>query len=184
MTYLKMKKRIGKMWTMAKLSELGNHGEQTGACVAISQEFEENMPNVAVHSAALAIDGVRLLAGSRLSLCGAVASKEPKSKSKENIPIESGFFYSNIKDIDDSVKAALVQMWSACCCNAIRCPVKTTSSEEDKERQDACSMWLEKLVPVSVHWCRGFTVCAHGSSTEKERAEVEFDCMYALGLTC
>lgn len=141
---------IGKLWTVGKL--LSMHGENDAEASTVRQLID-NESNIAVHSAAVAFDGARLLLGSNASLCGYEVSVpsgfEGEDEEKSHFSTqESGFLYDNIRDIDDSVKGCIAKAWAACGCFALRSLVRAVSNESDEEKKKAYSTWIEKLVPL------------------------------------
>jgi hypothetical protein len=129
---------IGKLWTVGSLPYSGTD---------LMSEVKAGIPELGVNSAALAIDGACLLLGSGLSLCG--IALESTGKIERLPPVEFGFFYDNLLDIDDSVKASLAKTWAACGCSAVRFLSKSIKSEDtDRERREVCVLWLRKMVPL------------------------------------
>jgi hypothetical protein len=107
---------------------------------------------IAIHSAAVAMDGSRLLLGSGFSLCGVPNEESANGKEEESsadCQTHGGFLYGNIKDIDDSVKSTLASSWSPCGANALSILVDILSSKEDTdESHSSCLTWLKSLVPL------------------------------------
>jgi hypothetical protein len=112
----------------------------------VAKELVESETDIAVHSAAIAIDGARLLLGSQLTLAGQPLSEED---GRGTITCDSGFLYESIDDIDDAVKASLVTVWSSCASNALRSLIAgATQVESGQERRDGCVVWIKNIVPM------------------------------------
>ena len=127
--------RIGKLWTLENIPL-----EDT----EIKSLVEVDESEIGAHAAALAIDGASLLLSSGYSLCGSKINQDQS----QNGPVESGFFYDHITDIDDSVKAALVEKWASFASLAVTSLSKTISETDlPSERRDACEVWLCKIIP-------------------------------------
>jgi hypothetical protein len=137
--------RIAKVWTAGKLL-LDSGDGRPDYLRDVAKELVENETDIAVHSAAIAIDGARLLLGSQLSLAGQPLSEED---GRRDIPSDCAFLYKSMDDIDDAVKASLVTVWSSCASNALRSLIAgATKDENDEERRDACAGWIKKIVPL------------------------------------
>lgn len=124
--------RIGKLWTVGNIplddpdimSMLGPGKKELG-----------------VYSAAIAIEGTRLLIASNLSLCGS-ANDSPEIE----LSCQAGFLYRHVDDIDDFVKGALAKKWAACAANAV--VFLSGSIEPGSEDQSEIEMWLRKTVSL------------------------------------
>lgn len=140
--------KIAKVWTAGKLL-LDNGDNRPEYLRDVTKELVGNVGNetdIAVHSAAIAIDGARLLLGSQFCLAGQPLSEED---GRSSIPCDCGFLYQSIDDIDDAVKAALVTVWSSCASNALRSLIAgATQDESDQERRDGCVVWIKNIVPL------------------------------------
>ena len=171
---------IGKVWTSGKLLLMRNMSETKAKTM---KNLVEDERGLAVHSAAIAFDGARLLLGEGVSLCGSKATED--SSVPKNI---KGFLYENIRDVDNSVKAAMVKTWSSCGCFALRSLYSLTSSETELTNKQACSVWVKQLVSLVL---AGLSDClASFSGTEAfqgpgwcksvESSEVAVDCLHSL----
>lgn len=133
--------RIGKVWTAGKLlSEEGKHDN--------IRKLVEDEASLAVYSAAIAFDGARLLLGAGTSLCGFVTVNGGEDENQPTMSNKRGFLYDNILDIDDSVKAAMVNTWSSCGFFALQTLIRSAASESDATKKEANLVWVKKLVPL------------------------------------
>jgi hypothetical protein len=147
--------RIGKLWSLGILPSF------------ILKEMKASESEVGVHATALAIDGACLLLGSGLSLCG------NSTDNKADPQIESGFFYQDIIDIDNSVRASLVKTWAANLCNGMNFLTKYISSDGNAtEKRIACLAWLEKAVPLLFLGLRD--AIAELSSSKAKKRDVDW----------
>lgn len=173
-------KKIGLVWTSGKLLLMRNMSE---AKANTMKKLVEDEAGLAVHSAAIAFDGARLLLGEGVSLCGSKAKEE--SNVPENV---KGFLYENIRDVDNSVKAAMVKTWSSCGCFALRSLYSLISSETEVTNEQACSLWVKQLVSLML---AGLSDCLSsfsgteafqgpGWSKTVESSEVAVDCLHSL----
>eukprot|EP00521_Asterionellopsis_glacialis_P009648 CAMPEP_0195286862 /NCGR_PEP_ID=MMETSP0707-20130614/4165_1 /TAXON_ID=33640 /ORGANISM="Asterionellopsis glacialis, Strain CCMP134" /LENGTH=603 /DNA_ID=CAMNT_0040346559 /DNA_START=88 /DNA_END=1896 /DNA_ORIENTATION=- len=138
--------RIGKLWTLSKIQALVDKSMTADAVVAPFNAFLNDLhKEVGVHSAAIALDGARLLRGNKLTLCG---SSNAQSGSMD-IPFEAGLTYANIQNIDDVTKASIVQAWPSCASSAVSFLLNSMNNEKvDKGTIDDCQLWLDQLVPI------------------------------------
>jgi hypothetical protein len=144
-TRVSMLAKIGKVWTTGKLLLDSGDGRPDFLRV-VATELVGNETDIAVHSAAIAIDGARLLLGSQFSLAGQPLSEED---GRRTISCDCGFLYQSIDDIDDAVKATLVTVWSSCASNALRPLIAgATQVNSDQERRDGCVVWIKNIVPL------------------------------------
>jgi hypothetical protein len=111
----------------------------------VSSMLEPDRLCIGIHSAALAIDGARLLLGSNLTLC-ARSIREMKA----DICVGSTTFFSfrDIVDIDDYVKAALVSTWAANARSSVEFLADAIRKERiGREERETCEEWLKLVVP-------------------------------------
>ena len=127
--------RIGKIWTLGVIPP------------EYLTEVNAREDELGVHSAALALDGAYLLSRSGLSLCGDPfphGVDEPSSRASK-----CGFLFRNDINIDDSVRAALVKTWASNCCTGAKFLTKYLGSgDASPKKREACSAWLNTLVPL------------------------------------
>jgi hypothetical protein len=144
-TRVSMLAKIAKVWTAGKLL-LDSGDDRPDYLCDVAKELVENETDIAVHSAAIAIDGARLLLGSQFSLAGQPLSEED---GRRTITCDCGFLYQSMDDIDDAVKASLVTVWSSCASNALRSLIRgATQVESGEERRDGCVVWIKYIVPL------------------------------------
>lgn len=136
--------RIGSIWTVGSLLIVRKTDLGLGYLEQVSNDLIKDELNVAVHSAAAAVDGCRLLYTSNLSLVGLPCdAKETRNAH------ECGFHYRNDEDLDESVKELLARTWSSCSIAALKPLLEACISEEsDQERRKMCSSWMKVLLPV------------------------------------
>ena len=80
---------------------------------SLGKDLVEDDLGLAIHSAACAFDGCRLLHSAQLSLVGQMSVSQ-------HYVSECGFHYQNDTDIDDAVKEILVRSWSSCASRAVK----------------------------------------------------------------
>lgn len=137
--------RICRVWTAGSLL-LGNSDEHPEYLRQAAADLVKNDTDMAVHSAAIAIDGARLLLRSKLSLIGRPLSDDD---ARRGVSSECGFLYSNADDIDDNVKSALVTVWSSCASASMRPLLEYASRDEgDDKKREQCTVWVQKLIPL------------------------------------
>lgn len=186
--------RMGKLWTASKLVTMHRSNE---AAAMAAKGLMENESDVAVHCAAVAFDGSRLLLGSDLTLCGFMNDSAGFGDESKPLTLESdrdasmldvGFNYTNIDSIDESVKACMVKSWSACACFALRSLNAHMYTETDHKRKKACSEWVNKLIPLvfaglndalSAFECRRASK-ANGWPNGIDTSEVAVNCLYGI----
>lgn len=105
---------------------------------------------VAVHSAAVAMDGARLLVQSGFTLCGLPNERVGDGEdSSSTCAVQGGILYGNINDINECVKTTITSAWACCGANALCTLVEILNSkQETQERLSSCLTWLKKLVPL------------------------------------
>jgi hypothetical protein len=129
--------KIGKLWSLGSL--------WSGNATLITSMLEPGKDEIGMTSAALAIDGARLLLGSGLSLVGSYADD---SGAQGNMA-DSGFSYDHICDVDISVKSAMAKSWAACASLGVSFLCETIIEKRAlSDRGDAILVWLKKLVPL------------------------------------
>jgi hypothetical protein len=124
--------QIGKLWTLGNIPL--NDPE-------INKLLEADKESLGVHCAALTIDGARLLLASKMSLSG-----KTKESDESQLSCQYGITYGHIDDIDDFVKAALVEKWAACGSIAVTLLADAISADSDKKAE--CIVWLQNIVPL------------------------------------
>jgi hypothetical protein len=136
---------FGKLWTAGKI--LVGNGEQSTLLETVARDLitdEAGLTGLAIHSAAAALDGVRLLRCTSLSLAGRRCIGE-----QEAAPC--GFIYRNQEDMDESVKALLITRWSSFASCALRPLLAAVSSGSSEQKVvDDCSSWLRVIVPLLI----------------------------------
>lgn len=158
--------KIGKVWTSGKLGLTSGGVGRPEYMHVVAQALVTNDVAMAVNSAAIAIDGIRLLLGSGLSLAG---KSLPEDDARKTIECESGIFYGNLTDINDTVKALLAKTWSSCASNALRPLLATVELTDcDQERRDACAEWIKTLIPILFAGVRD----AHGANMKSNGQEI------------
>ena len=135
--------RIFKLATTARISILvdGGHLSKQVASFVFDEVKPYNV-SVGVHCAAVAIDGARMLGGSRLSLCG----HEDEDQS-EPVDATAGLTYGQINDLDPGVKAAYIAAWSPCLCYAVM--QFSQPDLDDDDMRSSCNEWLKALMPIA-----------------------------------
>jgi len=138
--------RIGKVWTLSKIQALVDNSMLADAVVAPFNAFLKDLhKEVGVHSAAIALDGARLLRGNKMTLCGSSSAQSGSI----DIPFEAGLTYANIQNIDDLTKASIVQAWPSCASSAVPFLLNAMNNEKaDKGTIGDCQLWLDQLVPI------------------------------------
>ena len=129
--------QIGKIWMFGNLpleiEEISRLVEPDNACIG-------------AHAAALAIDGARLLHQSMLSLSGQPVGE---ARSQTDNGGSCFFSFSDIFDIDDYSKAALVKTWASNAKLSVELLFDAIDSGESSEIEvSACLEWLELLIPL------------------------------------
>ena len=141
---------LGRLWTLGKLRAFLEDGILCEAvATALLDEMSSCRSGAAAYSAAIAIDGARLLRGTGLSLRGVELNADADESSMGDLPNDAGFLFDDYNDLDGMVKAVLVQAWPACACNAMfnLIDILQDADASDSERA-ACAIWLEKLIPI------------------------------------
>lgn len=107
---------------------------------------------LAVHAAAIAVDGARFLLGNRLSLGG--RRLLDKGGRRISAP-KSGYLHSNLDDVSELVKGLLIRSWSTCACystgpllNADSRGSSDGDAHDEAKRQDESLKWLAIVVPL------------------------------------
>jgi len=139
--------RVGSIWTAGKFLLPRGTEDYAPIFESVGKELIPDNLGLAIHSAACAVDGCRLLRSSKLSLVGLPIlpdqSNAPKNK--------GGFLFQNETDIDDSVKELLVRTWSSCGSRALKPLVETMESHpDDQDRCEMCKTWIEKIVSLLI----------------------------------
>ncbi|KAL3915111.1 MAG: hypothetical protein SGILL_005800, partial [Bacillariaceae sp.] len=126
--------QIGKVWSV------GNLPMEDPEVLAM---LEADVASLGVHSAAVALDGARLLLSNNMTLVGVPSKQSTESK--------IGFFlFGDITEIDDYVKSALVKTWANCLESAVKFLGKAiVTSDTDASISEACSKWLKVVVPFA-----------------------------------
>jgi hypothetical protein len=154
---------IGKLWMSGKV--LTQHTDPSLG--KVSDELIKDKFGLAIHSAAAAIDGARLLTESKVSLVGL-----PVALSDDicEVPKFGFFLFRRVDIIDKSVKEILVQYWASLAKSSLT-PLlaELSSSETNAETKDICLSWLRVLIPLIVQG--GFDAMA------ALEANVQGDCL-------
>lgn len=162
---------LGKLWSLGRLRGFAEDKFlPESVWEALVDEISSCPAEVAAYSAAVALDGSRLLRGSGLSLAG-IACDE--SDSKTEIEFDSGFLFDDMQDLDDLVKTAMVKAWPACACNAMFSLIGILQLDDtDDERRVACSKWLDALTPIIFAALRdSFAIISRKSSEEQRQLD-------------
>ena len=140
--------RVGKIWTSGRFLLAHATNEQTECFESVASDLISDDFGLAIHSAACAIDGCRLLLSSNLSLVG----RTLPSSMQDRPELDCGFQYQNEADIDDAVKELLVRTWSSCGSRAVKPLLDALSSADpdNQDRREMCSTWIEKLVSIFI----------------------------------
>jgi len=140
--------RVGKIWTSGRFLLPHATDEQCEGFENVASDLISDKLGLAIHSAACAIDGCRLLLSSNLSLVGHMLSSSTQDRPK----LDCGFQYQNEADIDDAVKELLVRTWSSCGSRAVKPLLDALSSADpdNQDRREMCSTWIEKLVSIFI----------------------------------
>lgn len=141
--------RITKLSCIARIRSMIDDGSLSHVVAAFLEDETKSLEfEIGVHSAAIAIDGVRLLHLENLSLCGSghlLPADEVQTDEHDEI-VNSGLLFANMYDIDNATKAAL-SSWSACAFQAaLLLSQHATSSETEK--QVTSKKWINKLLPI------------------------------------
>jgi hypothetical protein len=146
--------KIAKLWALAKLRYLVDKEVVAEALVKrVFLELQKTELEVAIHSAALAIDGARILKGSGLSLIGMPLADSSTDRHdtphERNISMQCGLTFENIDDIDDSTKESLVLTWPALASSAVSSLMKGLDRPASSNIEQAdIKLWLDKLTPL------------------------------------
>jgi hypothetical protein len=127
-----------KLWTVGSLL-MGNE-----STIIVSDELIKNKTNVAVHLAAAAIDGARILYGNGLSLDGMPLEAVD---CRCQIAVECGYHYSCLADIDDCLKELLTSNWATFASRGLQ-PLLTelVSNSGTENSRLSVSAWIKSLV--------------------------------------
>lgn len=111
----------------------------------ISSMLEVDKAALGADSAAMAIDGARLLLASRLSLCG-YTNDESEAEIET---AKTGFYYKHLDEIDSAVMSALVKEWSTCAAMSVTFLSQTIASDKTaNDTREGCKVWLRHVVPL------------------------------------
>jgi len=146
---------ISKITASAKLFSglgCGEDAAMISILESLAAELIDDQVAFATNCAATALDGARLLWGSKLSLVGTTSCSSSAHHAKRLIPkVTSGLLFEDVGDITDTVKCRLAGSWSTCASYAIG-PLLTTLAEADNggdtDRAEKCKEWLSLLVPL------------------------------------
>jgi hypothetical protein len=173
-------KKIAQVWCTSKLL-IGNE-PLSEYILLVSKDLIKDPLHIAVHSAAFAFDGARLLISSHFSLTGACPCYRT-SEADEKMACERGFLFECADDIDDSTKTLLMSQWSYCASTAIKPLVSSMDSENGKFKV-LCDGWITVLTPLlleGVH--HGLLACTSGINLPcMDATNVTVDCL--RGLSC
>jgi hypothetical protein len=133
---------IGKLWMSGMI--LTKHTDPLFK--KVSAELIKDNFGLAIHSAAAAIDGARLLTEAKVSLVGLPVAV---SNDIGEVPGFGFFLFKRADSIDDSVKKSLVQHWPSLARSSLTALLaELESSESNKETEDICLSWLRVLIPL------------------------------------
>lgn len=161
--------RIGKMSSLAKLCILADLKLiPTEAIDTIFNEIRPIQKELAIISAALALDSFRLLVS------------EETSNEEEESQIKSGLTFPNVNDINETARNEMIQNWVSFCGFA-SILIKEILKDEDENSQDYQLMitWCEKLVVVLLAGFHRSIKCLNSSSVEDIRT-AEHSCTVCL----
>lgn len=179
--------RISKLWAASKL--FSGSSEMHKSLESVCDELIPDKVNVAVHCAAVAIDGARLLLGSQLSVAG-----KPMSffDNKSKLTTESGFHFQNTKDIGDVVKCALATAWSSCASFSLLLLLRAATSDDfDDASKAAYLTWVKRIIPLIITGVHHSGEALESGADEYDGvaewacavdpATVRVDCLRAMG---
>lgn len=132
---------IGKLWTTGRLLiRITNPSLEK-----VSEELINDTFGLAIHSAAAAVDGARLLTQSSISLSGYVSSDNQKLSGLNFC------FFDDSESIDDSTKEILAKHWSSLAtCSLPPILAKLSSDEISPDTKDICLSWMRVLGPMLI----------------------------------
>jgi hypothetical protein len=134
--------RVASIWTSGRFLLPRKSDEYAQVFESLGKDLVEDELGLAIHSAACAFDGCRLLHSAGLSLVGRKIESQHKVS-------DCGFHYQNESDIDDAVKEILVRSWSSCASRAVKPLLAVLASESAKQDiQILCMEWIDKLVTL------------------------------------
>lgn len=133
--------RVASIWTAGRFLLPRESDEYAATFEPIGKDLIPEDLGFAIHSAACAVDGCRLLCNSGLSLVGYNSERAGLSVSA------CGFHFQNEADIDDSVKEIFARSWSSCASRAVK-PLLTSLTSESAECREVCVSWIDKLVSL------------------------------------
>jgi len=154
--------RLSKLVTLANLRrciELKMVSESL--ILDVQKELKKKEVEIAIHSAAFALDGIRLLPtrGRRLS------------EENDEAQTTMGLTFSDIDEIDEDAKSVLTNTWHILATSAITVLIHESNDAAIEQQQlEYLMWWIEALIPSLV-------VGLHGSVTkdEEEKSSVHKD---------
>lgn len=138
---------VGKIWMTGRL--LLGTGELPEVRRKVCRDlFKESkaLYGLAIHSAAAALDGVRLLRRSSWDLTGRGGKRKDSdwTDDTEKEP-RNGYFFSNVDNIDDLTRAMLVCQWPSLASCSIQPLIQACASAEEK---GTALSWINVLTPL------------------------------------
>ena len=121
---------VARLATYSRISSLAGNGIVGAECASfLAESTRAYKAGLAVHCAAVALDGWHLLNGTK----------------------EAGFFYGNSRDLDVYTKNVIIQAGPPCLCHAMVCFSQIVADNlVDEEQRNDCSKWLEVLLPLAL----------------------------------
>ena len=168
--------RITKLSCMAQIRGLIDSkllSQTVGAFLV--EETKSFEVEIGVHSAAIAIDGARLLPEANLCLCGSgsfACIDETQEDDSAEI-VKPGLLFGNIYDIDDATKASLAS-WPACAFQATFLLSKQVTLNNG-EMGIECKKWLDNILPILLVGFKDASLCMV--------QQLQFPMAWAQGLT-
>lgn len=138
--------RVASIWTAGRFLLPRVSDDQDAIFESVRKDLIADDLGLAIHSAACAVDGCRLLRSNGMSLVG----RRTNSKSRQKVPrCEGGFHYRNESDIDDTVKEILVRSWPSCASRALKPLLAARGAESTlQDNTEMCIEWISKLASV------------------------------------
>ena len=130
---------IIKIGTMARIVSRASALSMNDPLLSVSHELILMPVELAVHSAALCLDGARILLSAKRSLTGCILAEDD---GRRKLEIRSGFLFDNLDDMSLSLKHALMMGWASCGCFALKLLLAA------EERLELCKEWVQDIVPL------------------------------------
>jgi hypothetical protein len=134
---------------------------------SVVDELVSNKVPIAMHCAASAIDGCRILIGSQLSLVGRKTNADDDNEEEATVPC-AGYLYRNMEEVNDTQKSLITGLWAKCVCASLyvlagevsktdTAPA-TVTGQESKEKESTTEhvlylRWIRQLAQMLVQGC-------------------------------